>query len=93
MSKKSTLSLPERLDISEADSLKERMDKALDKDSTVLDIKADKVERLDSAGLQLLLSYKTAVSNAGKKMSFSNPTAEFLAAVKLLGATELLELK
>ena len=93
MSKKVTLSLPERLGINEAESLKERMVKALDKESTILDIKADKVEHLDSAGLQLLLSYKTAVSNAGKEMSLSNPTAEFLAAVELLGALELLELK
>ena len=93
MSKKSTLSLPERLDISEAVSLKERMDKALDKDSTVLDVKADKVERVDSAGVQLLLSFRAAAIEAGKEVSLSNPTDEFLAAVELLGAMELLELK
>jgi len=90
MSKKSTLSLPNRLDISEVVSLKDRMDKALEKDSTVVDVKADKVQRLDSAGLQLLLSFKAAVINADKVMSLSNPTDEFLAAVELLGATELL---
>ncbi|MFT5519874.1 MAG: anti-anti-sigma regulatory factor [Enterobacterales bacterium] len=92
MSKKCTLSLPERLDISEAVSLKERMDKALDKDSTVLDVKADKVGRVDSAGVQLLLSFKAAAIEAGKEVNLSNPTDEFLAAVELLGAMELLEL-
>ncbi|PCJ50000.1 MAG: hypothetical protein COA74_04215 [Gammaproteobacteria bacterium] len=91
MSKRSTLSLPERLDISEAESLRERMNKALEKDAEAYDIKADKVTRADSAGLQLLLSFSGAVSKLGKEMKITHPSDEFLAAAELLGVTELLD--
>ena len=92
MSDKTTLSLPEQLDISQVDSLKDRMDKALAKDVSIFELSADKTERVDSAGIQLLLSFKNAVQEANKEFKLLKPSDEFLAAADLLGATELLEL-
>ena len=92
MSNKSTLSLPQRLDINEASSLKDRMNKALEKDATTFDVKADSVEHVDSAGMQLLISFKNAVNSSGKKMNLTNPSDNFKTEIELLGATELLAL-
>lgn len=93
MSKKTTISLPEHFNISQGASMRDKMDKTLDKDADTIEIKADKVERADSAGIQLLLSFRaTAVAN-NKKVTFSKPSEELLAAVKLLGASELLGLQ
>ena len=92
MSDKTTLTLPEQLDISQVDSLKDRMDKSLAKDVSIFELSADKVERVDSAGIQLLLSFKNAVKEANKEFKLLKPSDEFLAAADLLGTTELLEL-
>ena len=91
MSNKTTLTLPERLDIAQADSVKERMNKALAKDASIVEIKADKVERVDSAGIQLLLSFKAAVLENDKEIILLKPSDELLAAAELLGSTELLD--
>ena len=91
MSDKTTLTLPDKLDIAQADSVKERMDKALAKDVSKIEIKADKVERVDSAGIQLLLSFKAAAIKSDKEIILLKPSEELLAAAELLGSTELLE--
>ena len=91
MSDKTTLTLPERLDIAQADSVKDRMNKALAKDASIVEIKADKVERVDSAGIQLLLSFKAAVLENDKEIILLKPSDELLAAAELLGSTELLD--
>ena len=92
MSDKTTLTLPEQLDIAQVDSLKDRMDKALAKEVSIVELSADKIERVDSAGIQLLLSFKNAVQEADKEFKLLKPSDEFLAAADLLGSTELLEL-
>lgn len=91
MSKKSTLTLPERLDISQTDALMNKMEKVLSKDSLKIELKAEKVERADSAGIQLLLSFQMAAIDMGKEVSVLNPSEDFLAAADLLGARELLK--
>ena len=90
MSKKTTITLPEQLDISQGVSIRDKMDKTLDKDANSIEIKADKVERADSAGIQLLLSFQAAAMAKNKEVTLLKPSDELLAAVKLLGATELL---
>ncbi|MCP3674946.1 MAG: STAS domain-containing protein [Gammaproteobacteria bacterium] len=92
MSDKTTLTLPEQLDIAQVVSLKDRMDKALAKEVSVFELIAEKIERVDSAGMQLLLSFKNAVQEANKEFKLLKPSDEFLTAADLLGSTELLEL-
>lgn len=91
MSQKSTMTLPERLDISQANVIKDRMDKALAKNVAKIEVKADKVERADSAGIQLLLSFKAAVKEQGRELVLLKPSDELLIAAELLGSAELLE--
>jgi len=93
MSAKTTITLPEKLDISQVDSIKDRMDKTLSKDATQVEVNADKVERIDSAGIQLLLSFIAAVKEAGKEVHLLKPSDELLAAAEMLGTTELLGLQ
>ncbi len=92
MSDKTTLTLPEQLDIAQVASLKDRMDKALAKEVSIFELTAEKIERVDSAGMQLLLSFKNAVQEANKEFKLLKPSDEFLAAADLLGSTELLGL-
>ena len=93
MPKKSTLTLPERIDISEAESLQEKMHKLLAKDGEIIELKAGKVEKADSAGVQLLVSFKQVVTNTGKQMNITNASEEFIQALDLLGVTGTLEIQ
>jgi len=92
MSDKTTLTLPEQLDITQVDSIKDRMNVTLEKDASKVEVKADKVERLDSAGIQLLLSFKAAVEGAEKEFVLLKPSDEFLAGAALLGTTEIFKI-
>ncbi len=93
MSDKATFTLPEQFDITQVESVKDRMDKTLEKEVSTFEVKAEKVERMDSAGMQLLLSFRAAIIDSGKAMILLKPSDDFLAAAELLGTSELLELK
>lgn len=90
MSKKTTITLPEKLDISQGVSIRDKMDATLNKDADNIEIKADKVEHADSAGIQLLLSFHAAAVAKNKQITLLKPSEAFLAAANLLGANELL---
>jgi len=92
MSDKTILTLPDQLDIGQIESIQDRMNKTLAKEAQQVEVKADSVERVDSAGMQLLLSFKKAIISSGKTINLIKPSDELLAAADLLGATELLEL-
>lgn len=92
MSDKTTLTLPVQLDIAHVETLKDKMDKAFMKEVSIFELNANKIERVDSAGIQLLLSFKVTIKEAGKEFKLVKPTEEFIRAVDLLGATELLGL-
>ncbi len=92
MSDKTTLSLPEQLDIGQVESIRVRMNKTLAKDAANIEVKTEKVDHVDSAGMQLLLSFRAAAINSGKAVTLIKPSDEFLAAAELLGTSELLEL-
>jgi len=93
MSDKATFTLPEQMDIAHVESIKDRMDKTLEKKVSIIEVKAEKVERMDSAGMQLLLSFRMAIIDSGKEMTLVKPSDDLLAAAELLGTTELLELE
>ncbi len=93
MSDKATFTLPVQLDIAQVESVKDKMDKTLEKEVSTIEVKAEKVERMDSAGMQLLLSFRATIIESGRKMTLVKPSDDLMAAAELLGTSELLELK
>lgn len=92
MSDKTTITLPAQLDLAHVESLNERLDQALVKEVSIFELNANKIERVDSAGIQLLLSFIVVVKESGKEFMLVKQSDEFIRSVELLGATELLEL-
>ncbi len=91
MSDKTTVSLGNALDIMHAAGIKERLSSALEKKPHIVLI-SDKVERADTAGLQLIYSFKQIVEARQKQMSWKKPSDALLQASDLLGLTEALGL-
>lgn len=91
MINKTSLSLGESLDISQATSLHGRMLRALEKSSTI-ELKADAVQKADTAGLQLLLSLKKEVTMQGGEIIWKKPSKNLLDSAQLLGLFEHLGL-
>ena len=90
MSDKTTVSLGSALDIMHASGLKERLAAALEKKSHIVLI-SDKVERADTAGLQLIYAFKQEVAAQNKEMSWQKPSDNLLAACEVLGMSEALD--
>ena len=91
MSEKTTVSLGAALDIMHVSSLKERLLSALSKKSHIVLI-SDKVERADTAGLQLIYAFKQEIDKQSKQMSWQKPTDTLIAASRNLGLDEQLGL-
>ena len=89
MAEKTTVSLGATLDIMHAASLKERLAASLEKKPHIVLI-SDKVERADTAGLQLLYAFSQEVKSQKKELSWKKPTDELLHACEVLGLTEAL---
>jgi ABC-type transporter Mla MlaB component len=87
MSTKTSLSLGASLSILQASKLHQRLGISLEKSSTI-ELKADKVQKVDSAGLQLILSLKKEVDTCGGELSWKNPSIALLEAARLLGLFE-----
>ncbi len=84
MSDKTTVSLGTALDIMHAASLKERLSAALAKKDHILLI-SDKVQRADTAGLQLVLAFKQHAEKSNKRVSWQKPSEALINASELLG--------
>lgn len=91
MGDKTTVSLGAALDIMHAAGLKERLDAALQKKPNVVLI-SDKVERADTAGLQLIYAFKRELTAQGKQMSWQKPTDSLITACQTLGMASALEI-
>lgn len=89
MSDKTTVSLGTALDIMHAEGLKERLTTALAKKSQIVLI-SDKVERADTAGLQLIYAFKKAAETQQKVVSWKKPSDALIAACESLGMSEAL---
>lgn len=85
------LLLDETLDISIINDLYNKL-----KDSTqqadAVEIDAGKVQRIDTATLQLLYSWYAAEKNKGTKISWKNTSGPFYQSARLLGLHKLLEI-
>jgi ABC-type transporter Mla MlaB component len=72
-----------------ASGIKERLTNSLKKKTQIVLI-GDKVERADTAGLQLLYAFKLEVASQNKKLSWQRPSDVLLTACANLGMTSAL---
>lgn len=89
MTEKTTVSLGTALDIMHAAGLKDRLVASLEKKPNIVLI-SDKVERVDTAGLQLLYAFKQEVETKQKQLSWQKPSDALLHASESLGMTDAL---
>ena len=86
---KTSLTLPERFDITGIEALKGRFQKALEKDASTIEINAQGVSNMDSSGAQLLLSFKNVAIAHEKEVKIIKASDEFDTASQLLGIQNL----
>lgn len=84
MAESTSFSCGDALDISHAAALHSRLERALQK-ANIIELKADSVEKIDTAGLQLILSIKKELENSGGSIVWKKPSEKLLSAAKLLG--------
>lgn len=85
-----SVTLPEKLDISCVANLKVRLQRALAKDASMIEIKATNVAVVDCSTIQLLLSFQHEAYNQGKEMKIIKSSDAMLRASTLLGVDDLL---
>ena len=89
MATRTSFSCGTSLDITSVHELQKRLAKSLSKASTI-ELKADQVEKADTAGLQLLLSVSRQVALQGGALVWKKPTKKLIDSANLLGlANEL----
>ena len=91
MSTKTTLSLGKLLDVSQAEALYKKMAASLDK-ASVIQLNADKVERADVAGLQLVLALSNEAQTRGGKILWHKPSTVLTDMATSLGLHQALGL-
>lgn len=91
MAEKTSFSCGDALDISHVAALKVRLEKSLQKASTI-ELKANDVEKVDTAGLQLVVSLKKEVTTLHGKIIWKSPSEKLIHAAMSLGLKEYLEL-
>jgi len=89
MANKTTLSLGSALDIVHVGDLKPRLTTALEKKPHVVLI-ADKVERTDTAGVQLIYSFMQYAKEKDVAVTWQKPSDNLLETVRKLGMSEAL---
>ncbi|MDH5433574.1 MAG: STAS domain-containing protein [Gammaproteobacteria bacterium] len=91
MSKKTTVSLGNALDIASVSELKKRFENALTKDLPVT-LSANKVEKADTAGLQLAYAFVKKVEANGHDINWQSPSDVLVQTSEILGMQEHLNL-
>ena len=91
LAKKTSVSLGTALDIVHVAALKKRLATALDKALPVV-LVAEKVEKADTAGLQLIYAFIQKVNQKGFQVSWQKPTDSLLQTSEILGLSEVLKL-
>ena len=86
---KTTLTLPEKFDISIISGLKGRFQKALEKEADTIEMNADAVMHMDSSAIQLILSFQKAAAGQSKEVKIIKASEGFETAAELLGAHSL----
>lgn len=91
MAKKTTVSLGSALDIANVSGLKKRLVTAIEKELPVV-LVAEKVDKTDSAGLQLIYAFIQKVNQKGHQVSWQKPSDSILETSEILGMTGALNL-
>ena len=91
MSKKTTVSLGNALDIMHASALKTRLTTALAKNMPVVLI-SDKIEKADTAGLQLIYAFIKKVELQGSTVTWQKPSDMLYQACEILGMSNAIKL-
>lgn len=81
------LTLEADLTIDTAQKLQAKFAKSLARESDIKVI-ADRVETIDTAGLQLLLALCRDLNSAGRAILWQSPSSNLLGSLRLLGLTE-----
>ena len=89
MSTKTSFPCGDSLEISAVKSLHSQLHKIL-QESSLIELEADAVEKADTAGLQLLVSFKAKIDSLGGTLVWKNPSAALLDSAKLLGLIDSL---
>ncbi len=84
MTGKTSFSCGELLDVTVVSSMHSRLQKSLMKSSNV-EVKAEEVEKADTAGLQLFVALKKEISDTGGKLVWKNPSKALIDSARLLG--------
>ena len=91
MSQKCSFSCGRSLDIPQAEKLQKRLLAALEKNCDI-ELTGESVERVDTAGLQLLLAFQKAVNQQGSKITWKLPSEILINSARKLGIAEELRL-
>lgn len=94
MAQISEIQLPAHLTISKVQSLQEILVKFTDdRNKDHLIIHAAEVERVDTAGIQLLYAFVQEARRRGITLEWDNPSQKLAAAAELLGMVSALEIE
>ena len=81
---KITVNCGEVLDISRVSELYAELDVVLNENS-LIEMDVSKIERIDVAGIQLLISFRNQVKSSGHDVNWIAPSENFLRSVSLVG--------
>ena len=84
MSEKTSFSCGEYLDITQVSNLFGRLEKSLQKSANI-ELKADKVVKADTAGLQLFVALRREVTAMDGSLQWKSPSDGLVSSAKLLG--------
>ena len=92
MAKAKVIKLDEKLDISKAENMLQVLKEAVEQGGS-MSLDASAVNRIDTAGLQLLFSFKKTLEDQGSKMEITHPSQEFVNSARLVGFDNVLVLR
>jgi anti-anti-sigma factor len=84
-----SISCGEALTIANAANLHEQLQKALAKNSTI-ELEASTVEKVDTAGLQVIVALSRELEKSGGNIVWKNPSEKVVHAVSTLGLNPFL---
>lgn len=82
--KKATVNCGEMLTIAHATEFRDKLDKALEKSSNI-ELEAEDVKKVDTAGMQLLIALCREVEELHGKISWKKPSDVLVSAITTLG--------
>ncbi len=91
MKEKTCITLGELLCITNAESMYKRFIKALSVSNTI-EIKADKVQKVDTAGLQIVVAVKRKLDKSGGNIMWNKPSKELIDSARILGVSSIIGL-